>query len=154
MKPTTALVTVLAIVLLSACSTPTHSVVKDFSVMSAEPYKWEVQRGYERFWEFYSHMNARTRQLLQYTPYIVVTARIMTANEVPGLAYRLGQGRSQEAAVFTGNLRSPGAQTVRYMIVFDSRTRRPVNDSGVFIVDSPPRGYIGVFGGISAIYGG
>jgi hypothetical protein len=128
--------------------------VKDFAVMSADPYKWEIQRGYERLWRFLNPLNSKTSSLLKQTPFVAVDSRIMTANEVPGLAYRLGQGRSQESALETSNMTSAGSQKVRFIIVFDSRTMRPASREGVFVVDTPTRGSIGVFGGISAVYAG
>jgi hypothetical protein len=41
---------------------------------------------------------------------------------------------------------------VKFLLLFDSRNGQLVSDDGVLVVNTPSRGKVGMFGGISALY--
>ena len=65
---------------------------RDYSFMTAKPYRVEVARGQQRLAKFLSRLNPKRRALLDQTPYVAVQVYVLTAGEVPGLTWRMGKG--------------------------------------------------------------
>jgi hypothetical protein len=126
----------------------------EYSLMSADPYPTEVELGYRRLSHFLNHLDAKTRALLQSTPYVAVQAYQLTAGEVPLLMRRLSSGSAQAPEAYSNDSRGLGAAKVKFLLVFDWRTRKLANTEGVMCATTPPKGTIGVFSGLSAVFAG
>jgi hypothetical protein len=61
--------------------------------MIAEPYPKETQLAQKRFQNFLRRANANERLTLAKTPFVAVRAYQLTADEVPGLVWRISLGR-------------------------------------------------------------
>jgi hypothetical protein len=55
------------------------------------------------------------------------------------------------SAKIFAHLAEPRGKVV-FLLLFDSRTGQLVSDDGVLVLNTPQRGKIGVFGGVSAVY--
>ncbi|HZC36518.1 MAG TPA: hypothetical protein VE242_12935 [Chthoniobacterales bacterium] len=126
---------------------------RDYAVMTAAPFKAEVTLGERRLDKFLRRLDARRRALLDQTPYVAIQVRALTAGDVPWLTNRLFRG-SVRASDFSNDLDNARSIPVEYLLLFDSRTHKMVNEDGVLIVDTPPRYSIALFGSFHAIYAG
>jgi hypothetical protein len=126
---------------------------RDYAVMSAEPYKGEIELGQKRLDKFLRRLDSRRRVLLDQTPYIAIQVRALTAGDLPSIVNRLFRGSVQSSA-YTKDLRDANSVPVQYLLIFDSRTRKMAEEEGVFIIDAPPRDSIALFGSLRAIYAG
>jgi hypothetical protein len=146
-----------ALVLLAAdclAANPTPSPKeRDYGVMTAEPYKAEIRLGEKRLDNFLRRLNPRRRALLDQTPYVAIQVGEMTAGEVPTITRRIYKG-SIASSDFGKDVHDAKSVSVKYLLIFDSRTRKMVNEDGVFIVDVPPRNTIALFESIRAVYAG
>jgi hypothetical protein len=126
---------------------------RNYSLMTAPPFKAEVELGQKRLDKFLHRLDSHRRALLDQTPFVAIEVRSLTAGDVPWLVGRFfrGTARSDE---FTKDLRDAGAVPVQYLLIFDSRTRKMVNEEGVLITDTPPRYSIALFDSVHAIYAG
>jgi hypothetical protein len=124
---------------------------RDYAVMAAEPFKAEIQLGEKRLDKFLRHLNSHRRALLDQTPYVAIQVGEMTASELPYLTRRIYRG-SITASQFYQDVHAAGALSVQYLLIFDSRTRKMVNEDGVFITDTPPRNTVALFGSLHAVY--
>jgi hypothetical protein len=122
----------------------------DYALMSATPYNSEIALGRERFEKFLTTANAKKKALLVQTPVVAVQAAVLTAAEAGPLLRRIASG---EFGI--GNGGRPADQANRqvfFLLLFDSRTGQLVSDDGVLVLNTPLRGKIGNFAGVSAIY--
>lgn len=125
----------------------------DYAFMRAQPYPQETLLAQKRFRNFLRRANAKGRLTLAETPYVAVRAYQLTANDVPGLVWRMALGKIPMKAAYGGDLlHNAGSIPVEFLLVFDQRTGRLAAPDGVLVVGSPVRGIIGKFGGVSAIY--
>ena len=95
----------------------------------------------------------KQRLTLAETPFVAVRAYQLKASEVPGLTIRMALGRLPNKAYYGADLLENAANVpVEFLLIFDQRTGRLAAPDGVLIIGSPPRGKIGQFGGVRAIY--
>jgi hypothetical protein len=135
-------------------STGTPFGPDDYAFMRAQPYPRETLLAQKRFQNFLRRANAKGRLTLAETPYVAIRAYQLTANDVPGLVWRMSLGKIPMKAYYGGDLlHNAGAIPVEFLLVFDQRTGGLAARDGVLVVGSPVRGIIGQFGGVRAIYG-
>ncbi len=125
----------------------------DYAVMTAEPYKGEIELGQKRLDKFLRRLDSRRRTLLDQTPFVAIQVRALTAGDTPWLVGRFFRGTARSMA-FTNDLDDARSVPVEYLLIFDSRTRKVVNEGGVLITDTPPRYSVALFGSVHAIYAG
>jgi hypothetical protein len=126
---------------------------RDYAVMTAEPYKAEIRLGEKRLDNFLRRLNPQRRALLDQTPYVAIQVGEMTSSEVPTITRRIYKG-SIQSSEFTKDVHDAKSVSVKYLLIFDSRTRKMVNEDGVLIVEAPRRNTIALFGSIRAVYAG
>lgn len=129
---------------------PAQASTPDYALMSATPYNSEIALARERLQKFLYKANAKKRTILAQSPVVAVQAAVLTAAEAGPLLHRIQSGEFGH-----GNGGYPADQanrTVLFLLLFDSRTGQLVTDDGVLVLDTPLRGRIGVFGGVSALY--
>jgi hypothetical protein len=126
---------------------------RDYSLMTAPPFKGEVDIGQKRLNKFLRRLDSHRRALLDQTPYVAIQVRALTAGDVPWLVNRFFRG-SAASMDYTKDLRDASAVPVQYLLIFDSRTRKLANEDGVLIADTPPRYSIALFASVHAIYAG
>jgi hypothetical protein len=126
---------------------------RNYSLMTARPFKGEVDIGQKRLDKFLHHLDSHRRALLDQTPYVAIQVRALTAGDVPWLVNRFFRGTAQSSD-FTKDIRDARAVPVQYLLIFDSRTRKMLNEDGVLITDTPPRNSIALFDSVHAIYAG
>jgi hypothetical protein len=122
----------------------------DYALMSATPYNSEIALGRERLEKFLYTANSKKKSILTQTPIVAVQAAVLTASESGPLLHRIQSG---EFGI--GNGGRPADQANRqvfFLLLFDSRTGQLVSDDGVLVLNTPQRGKVGVFGGVSALY--
>jgi hypothetical protein len=142
-----------SLVLCAAAAPPTKAPERDYSIMTAKPYRIEVQRGQQRLAKFLSRLNPKRRALLDQTPYVAVQVYVLTAGEVPGLTFRLGKG-SVASSQFGQDISSGANVQVKFLLIYDSRTQQLVNEEGVLVTDTPSLNTIATFEGTRAVYVG
>jgi hypothetical protein len=129
---------------------PVRASTIDYALMSATPYNSEIALGRERFEKFLYNANAKKKAILAQTPVVAVQAAVLNAAEAGPLLRRIQSG---EFGI--GNGGRPADQANRqvvFLLLFDSRTGQLVSDDGVLVLNTPQRGKIGMFGGVSALY--
>lgn len=126
----------------------------EYALMTAQPYKAEVDRAYRRLWHFLTHLNPKTRALLEQTPNVAVQAYELKATDVPFIAGRLAKGKAQATEIYGRSPRDWSEAQVKFLLIFDSRTRQLASPEGVLVVDTPLRGTVGTFSGLPAVYAG
>jgi hypothetical protein len=136
----------------SAAPAP-QSQERDYSVMTAKPYRAEVERGQQRLAKFLSRLNPKRRALLDQTPYVAIQVYTLTAGEVPGLTWRMGKG-SVASTQFAQDIHSGANVEVKFLLIYDTRTQKLVGEEGVLVTDTPALNTVGVFEGTRAVYVG
>jgi len=136
---------------LSALAAGPPLVEKDYSFMTAKPYRIEVERGQQRLAKFLAHLNPKRRALLDQTPYVAVQVYVLNAGEVPGLTFRLGKG-SVPSSQFGQDVHSGTNVQVKFLLIYDSRTQQLADEDGVLVTDTPRPNTIGTFEGRHAVY--
>jgi hypothetical protein len=126
---------------------------RDYVVSTAKPYKGEVELGQKRLDKFLRRLDSRRRTLLDQTPYVAIQVRALTAGDVPWLVNRFYRGSAQ-AMDYANDIGDARSVPVQYLLIFDSRTRKMVNEDGVFITDTPRLDSVARFGSLQAIYAG
>ncbi len=126
---------------------------RDYAIMTAAPFKGDVRLGEKRLDKFLQHLDSHRRALLDQTPYVAIQVRALTAGDIPWLVNRLFHG-SARSMDYYNDLDDARSVPVEYLLIFDSRTHKMVNEDGVFITDTPPRYSIALFGAAHAIYAG
>jgi hypothetical protein len=143
----------LSVLTLSALAANPPLEEKDYSFMTAKPYRVEVQRGQQRLAKFLSRLNPKRRALLDQTPLVAVQVYILTAGEVPGLTFRLGKG-SVSSNQFGQDIQNGAHVQVKFLLIYDSRTQQLVGEDGVLVTDTPALNTVGMFDGKHAVYVG
>jgi hypothetical protein len=125
----------------------------DYAFMVAQPYPQETALAQKRFQNFLRRANPKRRLTLAETPYVAVRAYQLTANEVPGLVWKMALGKVPMKAYYGADLLSnAGSVPVEFLLIFDQRTGRLAAPDGILVIGTPIRGMIGQFGGVRAIY--
>ena len=123
--------------------------------MSAQPYPREVALAKKRFQNFLRHAKKTQRLTLTQTPYVAVRAYTLTADEVPGLNWRMALGKIPMLDGYGGDLLyNSGSVPVQFLLIFDQRTGELAAPDGVLVVGNPTIGKIAKYGGLPAIYAG
>jgi hypothetical protein len=129
---------------------PAYASSTDYALMSATPYNSEIALAKERLQKFLYTANAKKRAVLAQSPVVAVQAAVIPAAEAGPLYRRMERG---EFGIGNGGRPADQAsRQVAFVLLFDSRTGQLVSDDGVLVLNTPRRGKIGVFGGISALY--
>jgi len=127
-----------------------HAGTTDYALMSATPYNSEIALGRERLEKFLSTASPKKKAILTQTPVVAVQAAVLTAAETGPLAHRIQSG---EFGIGNGGRPADQAnRQVLFLLLFDTRTGQLVSDDGVLVLNTPKRGKVGVFGGVSALY--
>jgi hypothetical protein len=126
---------------------------RDYSVMTAKPYRAEVERGQQRLAKYLSHLNPKRKALLDQTPYVAVQVYILTAGEVPNLTWRMSKG-SVASSQFGQDAENGSSVQVKFLLIYDSRTQKLVGEDGVLVTDTPALNTVGMFDGQHAVYVG
>ena len=129
---------------------PAPAGTTDYALMSASPYNSEIALARARLEKFLYKANAKKRAILAQTPVVAIEAAVLTAGEVAPLLRRIESGE-----LGIGNGGRPADQAnrqVAFLLLFDSRTGQLVSDDGVLVLNTPQRGKVGVFEGVSALY--
>jgi hypothetical protein len=128
---------------------PVFAAPYDFALMSATPYNSEIALGRERLEKFLMKADAKKKAALSQSPVVAVEAATLTAGEVGPILRRLNNGRNSG---YVQDFTNRGETEVKFLLLFDSRNGQLVTDDGVLVVNTPPVGHVGMFGGISALY--
>jgi hypothetical protein len=153
MKFLIALLILGSFVLLAQATEPSARRERDYSFMTAEPHRSEVQLAQRRLTKFLARLNPQRRALLDQTPYVAVQAYELTAGEVPGLTTRLGKG-SVSSTRFGQDIASGASVPVKFLLIFDSRNQQLAKPDGVLVTDTPRLNTVALFGGTHALYAG
>jgi hypothetical protein len=121
----------------------------DYALMSATPYNSEIALARGRLQSFLYKANAKKRAVLAQTPVVAVEASVLTASEVGPLLRRIESGEFGRNGGYPADQAN---QQVAFLLLFDSRTGQLISDDGVLVLNTPQRGKIGVFEGVSAVY--
>ena len=121
----------------------------DYALMSATPYNSEIALARERLQKFLAKADAKKKAILAQNPVVAVEAYVLTAGEAGPILRRLNSGRTM--GYIQDSLQRSQTE-VKFLLLFDSRTGQLVSDDGVLVLDTPTRGKVGMFGGISALY--
>jgi hypothetical protein len=121
----------------------------DYALMSATPYNSEIAIARERLQRFLAKANPKKRAILAQNPVVAVEAYVLTAGEVNPILRRLNNGRN---VGYVQDFTNRGGTEVKFLLLFDSRNGQLVSDDGVLVINTPSRGKVGMFGGISALY--
>ena len=142
---------VLGSLALSALAANPPPPERDYSFMTAKPYRIEVERGQQRLAKFLSRLNPKRRALLDQTPYVAVQVYVLNAGEVPGLTWRMSKG-SVPSSQFGQDVHSGTNVQVKFLLIYDSRTQQLVGEDGVLVTDTPRPNTVGMFDGNHAVY--
>jgi hypothetical protein len=127
-----------------------HAGTTDYALMSATPYNSEIALARERLEKFLYKANAKKRAILAQTPVVAVQAAVLPASATGPLLHRIVSGEFGLAN--GGRPADQASRQVFFLLLFDSRTGQLVSDDGVLVLNTPQRGKIGEFGGVSALY--
>jgi hypothetical protein len=152
MKPLTIFLALISLALSALAANPPPEE-KDYSFMTAKPYRIEVERGQQRLAKFLSRLNPKRRALLDQTPLVAVQVYVLNAGEVPGLTWRMGKG-SVPSNQFGQDIRSGADVQVKFLLIYDSRTQQLVGEDGVLVTDTPALNTVAMFDGKHAVYVG
>ena len=132
------------------CPLPASAGTTDYALMSATPYNSEIGLARARLEKFLYKANAKKRAILAQTPVVAIEASVLTAAEVGPLLRRIESG---EFGIGNGGRPADQAnRQVAFLLLFDSRTGQLISDDGVLVLNTPLRGKVGVFEGVSALY--
>ena len=138
------------ILLTAIAPLPVSAGSTDYALMSATPYNSEIAIARARLEQFLYKANAKKRAILAQTPVVAVEASVLTASEVAPILRRIARG---EFGIGNGGRPADQAnRQVAFLLLFDSRTGQLISDDGVLVLNTPQRGKIGVFEGVSALY--
>jgi hypothetical protein len=152
MKPLTIFLTFCSLALSALAASP-QAQDREYSFMTAKPYRVEVQRGQQRLVKFLSHLNPKRKALLDQTPYVAVQVYTLKAGDLGDLTYRLGNG-SVKSSQFGQDIQNGANVEVKFLLIFDSRTQQLVDEDGVLVTDTPALNTVGTFEGKHAVYVG
>ena len=128
---------------------PASAGTTDYGLMSATPYNSEIALARARLEKFLYQANAKKKTILAQTPVVAVEAAVLPASESGPLLRRIESGQLGRSGAYPSDQAN---QLVAFLLLFDSRTGQLVSDDGVLVVDTPQRGKVGVFEGVSALY--
>ncbi len=126
----------------------------DYSIAAGDPQPWEVAMATQKFQAFLSRLRPATRALLDQTPFVAVKAKEVSVADVPVVLARLTKGTAQATSVYGSDSHEVTGNDVstQLLLIYDVRTRALAIPEGVYVVDNPGNGKIGIFHGFYAIY--
>jgi hypothetical protein len=142
-----------SLVLSALAAAPSSPLEREYSFMTAKPYRAEVERGQQRLAKFLTRLNPKRRALLDQTPFVAVQVYTLGAGEIPGLTWRLGKG-SVNSTQYAQDIHAGANVQVKFLLIYDSRTQKLANEEGVLVTDTPALNTIGLFEGKPAVYVG
>jgi hypothetical protein len=129
---------------LNGCASPGKSDAKDYTVALGTAYPNEAHIAQERVDKYLENLKPDKKAQIMQNDYLAVESTEVPASEVPGLTGKIvGQ---------TGGYTDRGTTMTKFIMVFDTKTGRPVSNEGYIVMDAPPKGKLGVFGGYTAVY--
>ena len=120
----------------------------DYALMSATPYNSEIALARARLEKFLYKANAKQKAILAQTPIVAVEAAVLRADETGPLLRRIERGEFGRTGAYPAD---QAGRLVAFLLLFDSRTGQLVSDDGVLVLESPQRGKVGIFEGVSAV---
>ena len=138
------LVCICVALFLNGCASSAKSDTKDYSVALGAAYPNEANIAQERVDKYLEHLKPDKKAQIMQNDYLAVESTEVPASEVPGLTGKIvGQ---------TGGYTDRGSMMTKFIMVFDTKTGRPVSNEGYIAINTPPKGRLGVFGGYTAVY--
>ena len=128
---------------------PASAGTTDYALMAATPYNSEIALARARLEKFLYKANAKQKAILAQTPVLAVEAAVLRADETGPLLRRIESGQLGRTGAYPADQAS---RMVAFLLLFDSRTAQLISDDGVLVLDTPDRGKVGVFEGVSALY--
>jgi hypothetical protein len=129
---------------LNGCASSAKSDYKDYSLAVGTAYPNEASIAQERVNKYLEHLKPDKKAQIMQNDYLAVESTEVPASEVPGLSGRItGQA---------GGYTDRGSIMTKFIMVFDTKTGHPVSNEGYIVMDTPPKGRLGIFGGYTAVY--
>jgi hypothetical protein len=129
---------------LNGCASSAKSDYKDYSLAVGTAYPNEASIAQERVNKYLEHLKPDKKAQIMQNDYLAVESTEVPASEVPGLSGRItGQA---------GGYTDRGSIMTKFIMVFDTKTGHPVSNEGYIVMDAPPKGRLGIFGGYTAVY--
>jgi hypothetical protein len=129
---------------LNGCASSAKSDYKDYSLAVGTAYPNEASIAQERVNKYLEHLKPDKKAQIMQNDYLAVESTEVPASEVPGLSGRItGQA---------GGYTDRGSIMTKFIMVFDTKTGRPVSNEGYIVMDTPAKGRLGIFGGYTAVY--
>jgi hypothetical protein len=138
------LVSALIIVSFDGCASSEKSNYPDYTVAVGSAYPNEANIAQERVNKYLAHLSPEKKEKIAQNDYLAVESTEVPVSEVPGLGARItGQA---------GGYTDRGSQMTKFIMIFDAKTGKPVTNEGYIILETPPKGRLGIFGGYTALY--
>lgn|SRR3984957_7008472 len=128
----------------NGCASSAKSDTKDYTVALGTAYPNEANIAQERVDKYLEHLKPDQKAQIMQNDYLAVESTEVPASAVPGLTSRIG-GQA-------GGYTDRGSMMTKFIMVFDTKTGRPVSNEGYIAIDTPPKGRLGIFGGYTAVY--
>jgi hypothetical protein len=129
---------------LNGCASSAKSDSKDYTIALGTAYPNEAYIAQQRVNKYLEHLKPDKKAQIMQNDYLAVESTEVPASEVPGLSGRItGQA---------GGYTDRGSIMTKFVMVFDTKTGRPVSNEGYIVMDTPAKGRLGVFGGYTAVY--
>jgi hypothetical protein len=129
---------------LNGCASSAKSDLKDYSLAVGAAYPTEAKVAQDRVTRYLEHLKPDKKARIAENDYLAVESTEVAANQVPGLSNKI----TGQAGVYTDR----GAQMTKFIMIFDTKTGQPVSNEGYIVIETPPKGRPGIFGGYTAVY--
>jgi hypothetical protein len=143
-----------AALVLFGCSSPNAAIrshYRDYAMAVGQPYPEEAAVAQNRVNHYLAHLTAPRRQRLEPYAYVAVEATTMPATEVAAIVKNAVNTGQVFGGLANDRYNLSGSQAL-FIMVFDSKTGRPVSNEGYVAMDTPQKGQPGLFGGYDALY--
>jgi hypothetical protein len=131
-------------IVLNGCASSAKSDYRDYTLAVGAAYPNEARIAQDRVNKYLARLTPEKKEKIAQNDYLAVEAVEVPVGEVPGLASRMtGQ---------TGGYTDRASQMTKFIMIFDAKTGGPVGDEGYIVLDTPPKGRLGIFGGYTAVY--
>lgn len=124
----------------------------EYALAVGRPYPNELSVAQERVGRYLARLRPSQRAQLTQNEYLAVEATALSASDVPGLANKIARGEIQAGGGFAADTYNRMSVTAHFVMIFDSKTGQPATDEGFIVVNTPPKGRVGIFGGYTALY--
>jgi hypothetical protein len=120
-------------------------------VAVGQPYPAEAAVAQTRVDRYLVHLPPARRKALEAYQYVAVEATTVPASEVGGVMKRL-VNKGDVIGSLAHDIYNVSGKSAQFVMVFDTKTGRPVTDEGYVAMDTPRKGQPGLFGGYDAVY--